>query len=129
MKLSRRGFFSGLAALVAAPAIVRVENIMHVVPTEILTSDGISLRKLTEYSVVDQKIFVSDVINGNSLRTIDQITRDAVRLFKNSNSFMREFNRQYAEEFAFVDGKAWSQLQIRLPKDFLVADGSTLSSE
>ena len=63
---------AGLGALFAAPAIVKASSLMVVAPTEIIT-----------------------VPAGNSLLTIHQITREACRLFVNSNAFIRQIDRQY----------------------------------
>lgn len=46
VELSRRTFFSGLAALVAAPAIVKAESLMKLAPTEVIRS---TLREIYEY--------------------------------------------------------------------------------
>ena len=62
MQLSRRGFFSGLAALVAAPAIVRVESLMKLAPTEVLRP---TLREISEYLPLETgEITHIDVLYG-----------------------------------------------------------------
>jgi len=61
----------------------------------------------------------------NSLLTISQITREAVRLFRNSNWFLRTIGRQFDEEFGRQGGKIGSQLRIRLPNDYTLRTGPT----
>lgn len=58
---SRRSFITGLVALVAAPAIVRAGSLMAV---------------------------NSGLAPGDSMLMMNQITREAVRLFENSNKFI-----------------------------------------
>jgi hypothetical protein len=55
------------------------------------------------------------------------ITREAVRLWKNSNAFIQNVDMQYDESFAVVGAKIGSTLRIRLPNDFTVATGPALS--
>lgn len=62
---------------------------------------------------------------ANSLLTIDMITREAVRLFRNSNWFLRTIGRQFDEEFGRAGAKIGSQLRIRLPNDYTLRTGPT----
>jgi hypothetical protein len=55
------------------------------------------------------------------------ITRLAVRLWKNTNAFMRNINMQYDDQFAREGAKIGSQLRIRLPVDYTVGTGSAVS--
>jgi hypothetical protein len=64
---------------------------------------------------------------ANTILTIDMITRIAVRLWKNTNSFMRNVNTQYDDQYAVVGAKIGSQLRIRLPVDYTVGSGSAIS--
>lgn len=98
--LARRGFIGGLAALVAAPAVVKVESLMPV-------------RGVPLYS-------------ARNLLTVDMITREAVRLFVNSNVFIQSINRQYNEEFGVEGAKIGTTLRIRLPNDFRIEDRNPL---
>lgn len=61
----------------------------------------------------------------NALLTIQMITREAVRLFRNSNWFMRTIGRQFDEEFGRSGGKIGQQLRIRLPNDYVLRTGPT----
>src|ERR1700687_6209048 len=62
----------------------------------------------------------------NSLLTISMITREAVRLWKNSNAFIQNVDMQYDESFAVGGAKIGDSLRIRLPNDFTVATGPGL---
>lgn len=54
------------------------------------------------------------------------ITREAVRLWKNSNAFLQNVDMQYDDSFAISGAKIGSSLRIRLPNDFTVTDGPGL---
>jgi P22 coat protein - gene protein 5 len=62
---------------------------------------------------------------ANALLTIDMITREAVRLFRNSNWFLRTIGRQFDEEFGRAGAKIGQQLRIRLPNDYTLRQGPT----
>lgn len=64
---------------------------------------------------------------ANALLTINMITREAVRLWKNSNAFLQNVDMQYDDSFAVSGAKIGSQLRIRLPNDFTVVTGPALS--
>ncbi len=64
---------------------------------------------------------------ANTLLTIDMITREAVRLWKNSNAFLQNVDMQYDDSFANSGAKIGSTLRIRLPNDFTVTTGPGLS--
>lgn len=64
---------------------------------------------------------------ANQLLTINMITREAVRLWKNSNAFLQNVDMQYDDSFAVSGAKIGSQLRIRLPNDFTVTTGPALS--
>lgn len=63
---------------------------------------------------------------ANTLLTIDLITREAVRLWKNSNAFIQNVDMQYDDSFAVTGAKIGDSLRIRLPNDFTVATGPAL---
>jgi hypothetical protein len=63
---------------------------------------------------------------GNVLLTIDMITAEAVRLFKNSNLFIMNMDTQYDPAFAVDGAKIGSSLRIRLPNDYIVTDGPAM---
>lgn len=64
---------------------------------------------------------------ANELLTIDMITREAIRLWKNSNAFLQNVDMQYDDSFAVQGAKIGSSLRIRLPNDFTVTTGPALS--
>lgn len=64
---------------------------------------------------------------ANTLLTIGGITREAIRLFMNSNAFIMNIDKQYDSSFAKTGAKIGQQLRIRLPNDYVVSDGPALS--
>jgi len=64
---------------------------------------------------------------GNSLLTISMVTREAVRLWKNTNAFMRNMDTTYDDQYAREGAKIGSSLRIRLPVDFTVRTGAAAS--
>lgn len=60
---------------------------------------------------------------ANSLLTLNMITREALRLFLNENSFLKSVNRQYDDQFAKQGAKIGDTLRIRLPNDYTVRTG------
>ncbi len=63
---------------------------------------------------------------GNVLLTIDMITAEAVRLFKNSNLFIMNMDTQYDSAYANDGAKIGNTLRIRLPNDYVVTDGPAM---
>lgn len=61
----------------------------------------------------------------NELLTLGAITREALRLFRNSNFFLRSIGRQFDPEFGRRGAKIGAQLRIRLPNDYVVRVGPT----
>jgi hypothetical protein len=55
------------------------------------------------------------------------ITREAIRLWKNSNAFMMNVDMQYDDSFAVSGAKIGTALRIRLPNDYTVVSGPALS--
>jgi P22 coat protein - gene protein 5 len=64
---------------------------------------------------------------ANSLLTINLITREAVRLWKNANAFIQHIDMQYDDSFAKTGAKIGSALRIRLPNDYTVRTGPAAS--
>jgi hypothetical protein len=64
---------------------------------------------------------------ASSLLTINMITREAVRLFKNSNLFIQNIDTQYDSSFAIDGAKIGTSLRIRLPNDYTVRQGPAMS--
>ena len=64
---------------------------------------------------------------ANTLLTRLEITRKAIRLFTNSNEFMKSIDRQYDPQFAQTGAKIGATLRVRLPNDYTVTDGPAMS--
>jgi hypothetical protein len=64
---------------------------------------------------------------SNSLLTINMITREAVRLWKNSNAFLQNIDMQYDDSFAKTGAKIGTALRVRLPNDYTVRTGAAAS--
>lgn len=60
---------------------------------------------------------------ANSLLTIGGITREALRIFKNTNLFLRNIDTQYDDSFAKTGAKIGDTLRIRLPNEYTVRTG------
>lgn len=63
----------------------------------------------------------------NSLLTIAMITREALRLWKNSNAFLKSIDTQYDDQYAKSGAKIGTSLKIRLPNDYTVRTGAAIS--
>lgn len=63
---------------------------------------------------------------ANSLLTINMVTREAVRLWKNTNAFLMNVDMQYDDSFAVSGAKIGTALRIRLPNDYVVVTGPAL---
>jgi hypothetical protein len=66
---------------------------------------------------------------ANSLLTINMITNEAVRLFSQTNAFLRRVNRQYDDQFARTGAKIGNTLRIRLPNDYVVNTGPAITPQ
>lgn len=106
LDLSRRGLIAGIGALIAAPAIVKASSLMPVTG-----------------GIVTRPALVRWPYAGKSLLTINQITREAIKLFCNSNQFIQNIDRQYDAKFAPAIG---TTLRIRMPTGFRVVDATPL---
>ena len=101
--MDRRGFLRGILAAAAAPAIVRIGSLMPVksifVPTteEVLAFTG-----------------ATSIGGGNTLLSIDLITREALRILYSNMDFLTQVNREYSDELLNV-GKRGDSLIIRSP--------------
>lgn len=67
----------------------------------------------------------------NTLKTLNDgdITREALRIFKNANSTIKAVNRQYDDRFAREGAKNGGTLQIRLPNRYTVGTGRTITPQ
>lgn len=94
IKPSRRGLLAGFATLFAAPAIIKIAKLMPI-------------------SVPEEEILILPKCNG--LLTINMITRESIRLWKNSNAFLQNIDKQYDNSFAVSGARIDQRLRIRLP--------------
>lgn len=62
---------------------------------------------------------------ANNLLVPSVITKEAVRLLKNSNAFLGRINTQYDNQFARDGAKIGGSLKIRLPNDYAIRTGPT----
>ena len=62
---------------------------------------------------------------ANQLLAINEVTREAVRLWKNTNAFLMSIDRQYDDSFANSGAKIGTALRIRLPNDYVIRRGQT----
>lgn len=60
---------------------------------------------------------------ANQLLTSSVITREALRIFKNSNLFLRNIDTQYDDSFAKSGAKIGDTLRIRLPNEYTTRTG------
>lgn len=97
LDLSRRSFFAGLGALIAAPAIVKASSLMPVTG-----------------GVITRPVLVLPPCGKNSLLTIEMITREAIQLFRNSNKFIQSMSRDYDDAFSSEGLEIGTSLRIRL---------------
>lgn len=99
--MDRRGFLGSILALGAAPAIVRADSLMRIIPREA--------------AVVGVEFFESDIIIASRV-PFDQITAEALRIAHEKMCFIRTVNRQYVEAFA----KQGDTIVIRRPLPYTV---------
>src|SRR5690242_6856982 len=57
------------------------------------------------------------------------ITKRAVTMFRNSNAFLQLIDRQYDEQYRNRDFKIGTTLNIRLPVDYVVGTGATVTPQ
>ena len=66
---------------------------------------------------------------ANTLLTVNQITREALRVLHQKCNFIGSINRQYDDQFAQSGAKIGDSLRIRLPNQYTVRSGATLSAQ
>lgn len=60
-----------------------------------------------------------DVLYGYKILNLNQITREAIRLFNNSSAFLKNIDMEYDDTFLKLGSKVrGSAVKIKLPKDF-----------
>lgn len=66
---------------------------------------------------------------ANSLLTPSVITKEALAILHQKLNFVGSINRQYDDQYAKSGAKIGNDLKIRLPNEFTVRTGATLSSQ
>lgn len=66
---------------------------------------------------------------ANEILTISMITREAIMLFRNTNAFIQNLDRQYDDQYARSGAKIGNSLRIRLPNDYVVRTGPAASPQ
>lgn len=66
---------------------------------------------------------------SNTLLTVDQITREALRILHQKLTFVGSINRAYDSSFANEGAKIGDTLRIRLPNQYTVRTGATLNAQ
>lgn len=65
----------------------------------------------------------------NTILTPQQITREAARILHQKATFISSINRSYDDSYAKDEGKIGSTLKIRLPNQYTVRTGASLSTQ
>lgn len=66
---------------------------------------------------------------ANTMLTIDEITREATRIFTNELKFVKSIDRQYDSSFAKSGAKIGTSLRIRKPAQVTVGTGATATAQ
>lgn len=68
---------------------------------------------------------------ANTIKTLSagDITREALRIFKNQNSIISAVNRQYDDRFGATGAKNGGTLNVRLPNRYTVGTGKTVTPQ
>ncbi|WP_242176582.1 P22 phage major capsid protein family protein [Pseudomonas sp. MONT-RG-20F-20-E-7-02] len=66
---------------------------------------------------------------ANALLTPSMITREALRIFKNTNLFLRNIDTQYDDSFAKSGAKIGDTLRIRLPNEYVTRTGKVATPQ
>lgn len=65
---------------------------------------------------------------SNTVLTLDKITSEALRILHQNLNFIGNINREYDDSFARKGAKIGDTLRIRLPNQYTVTSGASLSS-
>lgn len=66
---------------------------------------------------------------ANTLLTVDQITREALRILHQKAMYIGSINRAYDDSFANEGAKIGDTLRIRLPNQYTVRTGAAISTQ
>lgn len=134
--ISRRGIVGVLSGLIAAPAIIKVADLMPIKPVRWSgIPEYVPLRPAVKLDVLyghlklgdtltfagedlARRQFVVTKVGDDSRLSIDEITREVLRDFENSNKFLASVDQQY--EDALAGARVGEALRIRMPVDFVV---------
>ena len=107
--MNRRSFMSAIFALGAAPAIVRADSLMRIVvpkPAQLLAFGG-----------------MTTTLGGNSLLTIEMITREALRILHAQGAFVGAINDEYAVRGLNRSIEQWAAMgdtvTVRVPRKYV----------
>ena len=113
--MNRRGFLGSILALGAAPAIVRADSLMRIVPREALVIAPAEIRLALSIDEFSER-YIEPA--RNMLMTIDQITREALRIAHDKAVFIGGPDRQYDPIFSEFGAKSGSTIRIRKPNRY-----------
>ena len=65
----------------------------------------------------------------NTLLTLGGVTKSTLRLFLNSNAFLKNIDKQYDDQYAVSGAKVGSSIKIRLPNDYAVRQGTAFTPQ
>lgn len=66
---------------------------------------------------------------ANTLLTVDMITKEALRILHQKLTFLSNINKAYDDSFANEGAKIGDTLRIRLPNQYVVRTGATMSAQ
>lgn len=66
---------------------------------------------------------------ANTLLTVSMITKRAVTMFRNTNAYLQLIDRQYTDEYRDREFKIGDTLRIRMPTDYVVGVGQTVTPQ
>lgn len=112
LRPSRRGFIAGFGALLAAPVVIKASALMPVRTPLLLRELIVTLP--SSMQIGDTVTIIGD----NRLYTLNEITREAVQLFKNSNKFLEQITEQCEKDFELAKPIQWSK--VSSPRSFTV---------
>lgn len=104
--MRRRGFIVGLGALIAAPAVIRVADLMKIA----------SLRQTFGLDLGANETTALSIYRGNRLLAIHEITRQSIEIWAQNNKFIGPFDR----EFGVSGARIGQELRIKLPTGYKV---------
>lgn len=108
LRSSRRGFLGLLAGAVAAPMIVRTPGLLMPLQPRLVVEPELLL---TPTGIVEAAEQAAKLYPRNKLLTVDMITRDAIKMWRNSNEFIKFVDEEFKKDFDFSKGLQWTNIQ------------------